>query len=415
LRFFFSDSILPEKRQRTYDKCREFFIPHMMQYIISYMVLKDRQMFERGTMIKVGMRWLFGGAQQFAEQMQYTDPDMVYGDGDYDALDTTINRVLLELYVSQAAVYIDKQNSPEYPMFLFFLQLATQNLGVKLVHIFANCWRVMFGVMPSGDFATSHGNSWIVGLLFFIYFEYVMLNNPHRREQMEDCFKNKKVQFPVYGDDHITGIHKSINDILNQTGYAKFVNEFFDMKITKLREDIPFFCVPDGYGGLKTDGTIFLKRRFVKRPSDFDADIVEVLPYKVLDDAIVKFAYGNNERLSVAEYAVACLGLAYDNMGINPVIHNLCEQFFIFLIKFGKIKGMTTLRDAILNNSLVSNRDIMRTLRKIGITTDELLSGFPTRDKLLRMHVMNREYVNFTPPFKRYSAYEFKKWDVSEF
>jgi hypothetical protein len=229
-----------EERTKMYEKCREFFIPNLMQYLFAYYTMKDCQMIERGKMIKIGMKYFYGGAQLFANQMRYNDPTMVYGDGDFKSLDTSIHRVLLELYETHAAVYVDPK-SPDYSLFLFMLQLATENLSVKLVHVFARVWKVMFGVMPSGAFETSHGNSWIVGLIWWTYVEWVMSKFPHRSAQIEAAFQAGRIQFPCYGDDHMPGVGREINDIVNETGFSKFVNDVFGMLIRNLRENIPFF------------------------------------------------------------------------------------------------------------------------------------------------------------------------------
>jgi len=409
---FNTDSIDPEKRRATYNKCREFFIPHMMQYFIALLTVKDRQMFERGRQIKVGLRWWHGGAEYFAKQMKYDDPTMVFSDGDFDALDTTIHRVLLELYETQASIYY-KTGTPDYPLFMILLQQATSNLSVKLVHVFSKVWKLMLGVMPSGAYETSHGNSWIVGLLFWTYFEQTIFKFPHRAAQLEKTYRDRRIEFPVYGDDHVPAIGREVIDIFNETGYADFVATVFDMKIHKIRENVPFLSIPDEFGGLKEDGVIFLKRRFIKKPKDFPKECANILPYKTMKDALVKFAYGNNERLTYADYTVACLGLAYDNMGVNPVIHQFCEQLFRFTVHVGKFRDMDQIRDAFFEFNFCEDRrlDITRIMRKVGLNTDELWKGFPTRQRLIDMHTYDAEYVDFTPPFKRYSNSECKAWE----
>jgi len=407
---FFNDSIDPKKRAEFYLKCREFFIMNFRQYMIAYLVLKDRQMFERGKMIKVGLRWLFGGAHYFADQLQYADPDMRYFDGDFKALDTTLNRVFLELYVSQAAVYVDK-SSVDYPMFLYLLQLATENLSVKAVHIFARVWKLIIGVMPSGAFETSHGNSWIVGLLFFTYIESIKVKYPYKAQLINDKMNEGKIQFPVYGDDHVIGVHKSLSDIINEEGFAKFVNDYCDMEISKIRSNIPFCSTLDDYGNFSEAGVVFLKKYFVERDRyDFPKYLPEILPCKKFEDCLVKFAYGNRSRLTLVDYALACIGMAYDNMGINPYIHEFCENLFRYCVQVADIKNMDVLKEAYLQSDFFNQRDFTRTLRKIGIPVEQLLKGFPTRRQLIDMHIYDSEYVDFTPPFKRYNPREYVDW-----
>jgi hypothetical protein len=335
-------SLDPLERQKMYEKCRDFFILQQMMYYIAQSVQKDRQLIERGKCIKIGMKFFFGGAQKFAEQMKYDDPTMKFFDGDFKALDTTINRVLLELYSSQAAVYVSKQ-SPHYAIFMYLLQVATENLSVKAVHIFARIWKIIFGTMPSGAYETSHGNSWIVALLWFSYTIYVEIMTPHKSALIEEVYQSGRMQFPVYGDDHVSAIGSEISDIINEEGFAKFVNIFFKMEIRNIRSNIPFLSVPDEHGGLKVRGVVFLKRYFIARTAEFPEWMPKVLPYKHIDDFLVKLAWGNNPRLTLADYAIASIGLAYDSMGTNHRIHELCLHMFQFCVSAGKFSSMDSL------------------------------------------------------------------------
>jgi hypothetical protein len=408
---FNNSSIDPEVRLATYNKCREFFIPHMMQYIIAFLTMKDRQMFERGRMIKVGHRWWHGGAWELAKQMKYFDTKMVYSDGDFKGLDVTIVMFLLGLYETQAAVYIDREHS-DNSLFDALLKIATNCLCAKISHIVGQVWKVIFGIMPSGAFETSHGNSWIVGLLWWAYVEYVLKIFPHRAVQIEECFRDGLIEFPVYGDDHFPGVHESIVDIVNEDGYAEFVEKFFKMKIHKIRRNIPFISVPDLDGGLAVKGVVFLKTYFIERPSFMPDYLPPILPYRDLSDVIVKIAWGNNPRWSFADYAIASIGLAYDARGTNLIIHDLCERMFLFCWYMGGFNKMEDLRDAYSGiEADPSRKDVTRIMRKCGITTDQLFKGFPMIEELWNMHTYDSAYVNFTPEFKRYSPAEVKEWE----
>jgi len=365
-------------------------------------------------MIKVGMRWLHGGAQYFADQMKYDDPTMRFGDGDFTSLDTSIHRVLLELYESQALVYYDEDDSPDFKLFIFLLQKTTGQLSVKIVHIFARIWKIIIGVMPSGAFQTSHGNSWIVGLLFFSYYEMVIAKFPYRAVQLEQAFEAERVEFPDYGDDHIIATGVEIHDIVNENGYASFVHEFFGMEITKIRNDVPFLSVPDGHGGVLIDGAVFLKRRFTLSDETYPPGTTKVVPYKMLSDTLVKFAYGNSPRETLIDYCISSIGLAYDNMGVNPIIHEMCENLFLYCTHLGKFFSLDTLREEFFKFDRCGKKDITRLLRKVGITKDQLFNGFPTRKTLLGMHKYDKDYVNFSPPVRVYSATETKPWEVNE-
>jgi len=391
-----------QSRRRLFDKCREFFIPSLIQYIFATLIQDDRQMFERGRMIKVGMRWWHGGAQYFADQMHYKNPDMVYFDGDYEGLDTTIPKKLLEMYSYSAALYYENVTDKD---FAALLNLTSSNLAVKLVHLFGSIWKVIVGTMPSGAKETSHGNSWIVGLLFFAYVEYVKLTKPTERSKIDDALAKGLIEFPVYGDDHVGGVHKSVYHVINEEGYANFVASFCKMKITKKREKIPFFSVPDRMGDVRVDGVVFLKRRFIKRPRNYPHYLPEVLPYKKFSDMLVKFAFGNSQRYNLGDYAIAACGMAYDSMGTNPIAYEFARGLFNECMRAGNYESVDGLITEMLSTRTKEDqKDFGQLLRKAGITEGELRKGFPSERDLLHMHMYDEKYVNFTPPFQRYNA-----------
>jgi len=403
------DSINQEDRDSTFRKCREFFIPNIVQYIFASLVMKDRQMFERGRMIKIGLKWWHGGAFVLAEQLNAFTNDMVYSDGDFKGLDTTENRILLELYSSQALVYYDP-NSPHFELFLHLLGIATENLSVKLVHLFARVWKIIIGVMPSGAFETSHGNSWIVGLLWWTYFEYVFAKYPERAVELEQAFQDKKIEFPVFGDDHILAILESLADILNEEDFASWVATNWNMKIYRIHVRDSLFSVPNDFGGLKVKGPAFLKRYFIKTPKEWGDALPPVLPYKRLEDILPKLAWGNSPRETYAAYAMSCIGIVYDTMGTNTTAYDICKEFFSFLCQQGGFRNMSELRIAFVQN-VENAKDIQRMVRKAGITMDQLLRGFPSQEYLLSLHVLDRDYCDFSPPFGRYSASATTEWD----
>jgi len=76
----------------------------------------------------------------------------------------------------------------------------------------------------------------ILGLLVCCFFriEYVKMCNPHRSADIERAFVNGRIQFPVYGDDHVPGVGKEIADVVNEKGFAQFVSKFFFMEIRNI-------------------------------------------------------------------------------------------------------------------------------------------------------------------------------------
>jgi len=55
------------------DKAREYFIMHLVDYKMGFLLLNFRQNLERGSVIRIGHKWDFGGAQKMADYFRYTD------------------------------------------------------------------------------------------------------------------------------------------------------------------------------------------------------------------------------------------------------------------------------------------------------------------------------------------------------
>jgi len=317
--------------------------------------------------------------------------------------------MLLELYTYGASVYYDKK-ATDYDLFLKLMKLTCENLSVKMVHIFGSVWKIMVGMMPSGAFETSHGNSWIVQLLWWSYCEYVIYLHPEIGEAFEKAFLTHEIEAGVYGDDHNLALRDVLTEYINEVGYAAFVAEFWGMEITEPRE-CNFISVPNDSGNLKYRGVAWLKKYFILRTDAYPNNLPDVLPYKRLDDALVKFAWGNSERYALIDQAIACIGLAYDNMGVNAVAHEMLTELFTFCIQKMEITNMNDLRFEFFKFDRTDKKDITKIMGKTGIPVDTVFQGFPTREKLLQMHVYDENYVNFTPKFGRYSVSHQRDWE----
>jgi hypothetical protein len=397
-----ASKLTPEARNEFYLKCREFFIPHLMQYLIAALVQKDRQMFERGKMIQIGRRWNYGGAQQFADQMRYDDPDMIYFDGDFKSLDTSIKKFFLETY-SVFAAYYYKKGCGHYDLFLELLRVATNNLSVKNLHIAFGVWITILGVMPSGDYSTSSGNSWIVGLTFFSFLAHVITTNPYRADEILGALRDGRIQFPVYGDDHVMGVPKFLEDLINEYDYAAYVKKHFGMTIQKIRR-VPFLSEPTPWGGVKGGGNLLiLKRNFIK--NWFSNGRTKIVAYRSIDDVLHKIIWGNTKKIKLADYIISCIGNAYDNAGTNKFTHFVLQDLFRKCCSAAKIFTNADLKRHYLQNLDGENAaEWTKLMRKACISRDEFYEGFPTLEKLHARHVYDAAYVDFSHEVKSYAS-----------
>jgi len=384
-------------------KLRPFYILSLFQYLMAAMCLKYRQIVERGRVIKIGINFWFGGATAFAMSMGFDDPNIIFEDGDFKHLDSTLHMILLMLYVTQASVYFNWTNMTTLNTNLLkaFFRICAERLSIKVTHLFSTIWRVIYGGMPSGAYETSHGDSWIVAFLYFLYIRQVMERYPERVSQIRELFRLFRCGIVVYGDDHVLFTHRDVHDIINEQGYAKFVNEFWGMKIRDIHR-AKFLTVPNYFSGeIREPGIVFLKRYFVERSSVFskkeiaDYSISPILPYRPLGVLVMKLAYGKAEEKSIVEYVVSSIGMAYDTQGTNRVAYDFCKHIYNELSKciVGNIQQVL---QEFMRKIQADGKDayITRLMRTAAITENDIIRGFPRWVDLISRHKYRRDIHN---------------------
>jgi len=388
------------ERAELWLKLRPFYILSLVQYLMAAMCLKFRQVVERGRVIKIGMNFWFGGALSLAMSVGFDDPNIIFEDGDFKHLDSTIHMILLMLYVTQASVYFNWKGMTATNCMLLraFFRICAERLSIKVTHMFSTIWRVVYGGMPSGAYETSHGDSWIVAFLYFLYVRQVMDKHPERVAQMKELYRLFRCGIIVYGDDHVLFTHKDIHDIVNEAGFARFVSEFWGMKIRDIHR-ANFLTVPDPWSGeIKEAGIVFLKRYFVNRSTVFTKDEIAkykislVLPYRPLGALIMKLAYGKADKKSVVEYIVSSIGMAYDTQGTNKVAYDFCKHIYRTLSVHVEGKIQDVLKE-FMETVAREGRDsyVTRLMRTAHISENDIVRGFPKWSELMARHQYSTE------------------------
>jgi len=385
-------------------KLRPFYILSVFQYLMAAMCLMFRQLVERGRVIKIGINFWFGGATALAMSVGFDDPNVIFEDGDFKHLDSTIHMILLMLYVTQASVYFNWNGMTDTNAKLLrcFFRVCAERLSIKVTHMFSTIWRVIYGGMPSGAFETSHGDSWIVAFLYFLYVRQVMERYPERVSQLRELYRLFRCGIIVYGDDHVLFTHRDVHDIINETGFARFVAVFWGMKIRDIHR-AKFLTVPHNYSGeISVPGIVFLKRYFVSRESVFtpseirDHKISPVLPYRPIGALIVKLAYGKADTKSVVEYIVSSIGMAYDTQGTNRVAYDFCKHVYKHLSRavYGNIHQIL---QEFMNRIMREGKDayITRLMRTAHISENDIVKGFPKWSDLISRHKYSKDAVRF--------------------
>jgi len=378
------------------NKLRHYNISFYTVYLAELHVLHHRQMVERGKMIRIGMPWWRGGALQLYEVMQGDDSCMRYSDGDVANYDMSVKRAFMEYYVGSAGVYFKKD---QYTYVYQNLQkFVLRRLTRRMTHMYGNVWRIILGGMPSGAYSTSHGDSWILGAMFFFFFEYVRAMNPAFRDRIDFWFNQGKIVIIVYGDDHVIGSHKEISHLINEMEFAKFLFRFLDMNVKDINMNVPAVTVPNSYGGISVPGFVFLKRYLINKPKHFKRpDVARIVPYRPTWQYYYKIPYGSDGPRSMIDCVLSCMGNAYDSMGTN--LHAYVFLFFVFsfLMSQPSLNKMS-IREMYVAHLRKSERtDVTRIMRKMNLTVEDIIKGFPSIEDLEIRNINDPVYCKFTP------------------
>jgi len=372
--------------RETEHKIRDFFILTYFTILIGCLVSRYRQVRERGNLIKIGTTWWYGGAERFAEEMRYQDPNMRWFDGDFRGLDRTLNRQLLNLYLFSSLVYWDfgRMSAGSIRLLKALLNFIAKSISIKSVNVFGRQWFTMYGGMPSGIYETSHGDSWIVAFLFFLFVRYTIAT--HKKGWRVKIMQQRhRILFVVYGDDHIMGVDVSIADVINEKNFADFVGKYFLMQIRDARDISRFTSSLNPDGTLCRAGVVFLQRYFIDNMGRYPG-LPEILPVRPISKIILNFAYGSScNRTSVADYLLGIVGQAFD-CGFNKPAYSFCKYMWQELGGCLDADWKTLL---LKKQAHGNDKDLSKLFNRVGLTFDELEKGFPSWSRIKRMHVRN--------------------------
>jgi hypothetical protein len=386
--------------RKAMEKLRHYNISFYTLYLAEYHVLHHRQLLERGRMIKIGMPWWRGGALSFYNSINGSDPDMRYSDGDVRNFDMSVKRHFMEMYVASAGVYIrDDQNKQTY---VNLQRYVLRRLTRRPTHMYGNTWRMIFGGMPSGAYSTSHGDSWILGLMFWFFFEFTRVQYPSWRQKLDVYYAMGQIIFVDYGDDHVIGAHKAVYHLINEKKFAEFLFKYLDMFIKDIKMDAPALSVANEFGGVSSAGVVFLKRYLIAKPRHFTEEkIASVVPYRPTWNYYYKIPFGSDGPRTIMDCVLSTIGNAYDTMGTNLHAYTFLKFINTFLMSQPAMHKIS-IREMYLEHVKRTERtDVTRMMRKSSISMDELCRGFPSLSELELRHVYDADYQDFTPDILR--------------
>jgi hypothetical protein len=374
-------------------------------------------------MISIGMTWTRGGAEllfnslhgdrfDVYERVSFAGDsasnvcctykwkahgDMLIGSGDIKSLDTSITAIPLVLYLMFAQIWIQRNDSdPSYRMFQYILEGCAEQLAGKTVRWIKD-FVLLIGVMPSGSLETSHGDSWVVGVVYWLsYIFNVMAHSEVKvRRQIWEALANRIIGMFVYGDDFLKVYPKSLRDHINVNGFAGYMLSSHSIQFKNSEEFSSALTYLTVWNNEVVNhvytGPSYLKRHLI-RADQFNLNLInpkisKVVPWRPFPQYQWRAGVPRDRSAPIYMNLSRLIGLAYDTLGVDPMAYYYLGFVYNDTYEISaRIVGANYLTD----NMPRWLEEDCKYLRKINYRIEH--SNFPSREELLDLCVMKREY-----------------------
>lgn len=380
------------------DKLRMFVIPNSFFILLERMTCFARSCLERGKVIQIGHKWSRGGADRLAKLFgvtRATAKNKVFGDGDVTNLDLNIHQVFLRIFYESGLVYY-KKGSKEYDQLKELIGYVVQRVTQRITHLFGQLWAVLTGGMPSGCLMTSHGDSWIMALWFYLYCVMQMENAPPEiAEKIEKFMIDAVILMIVYGDDHVlcTPRDPDIVSRINILGFRDWLSKYLNVQLRDCHHDVPFETKAGDGPWATVKGVVFLRHRFVANPYASRPRQPEFLPYRESYEPLLKCVWGRaNKDRDEVDVAMSTIGHAYGTYASNHWTYEWLHSLHLACIRVSGLKKGDCLQRAI---SRMGKEDIGK-IKQMGVTAEEILQGFPSWETLIKKNEWDESYHDFS-------------------
>jgi len=251
-------------------------------------------------------------------------------------------------------------------------------------------WAMQKGGVPSGCFNTSHMDSWIMALYFFLFAYYQIDKAPDEFcDELEDALV-RLIFLVVYGDDHAW--NKSDVDLVafyfSGVAFQKFMKECFDVDIRELKDGIPFLSTVSGYGTIITLGLTFLKYQFILNPHVGPRQ-PRYLPFRETWEFVIRALIGTKGELrGPMDVLLSSIGHAYGTYASNRNAYESLKAIYEASIQCVGPNYKEKMREYLE----IMPEDDVRQMRRKGVTIRELLSGFPSWETLIKKNEVDLPY-----------------------
>jgi hypothetical protein len=387
--------LVAEAYHKFLGKARTFEIGNMFFIIQEKVCQTVRMLVERWNGICIGMKWAKGGAQEFANQFKMEEGleyQVKFDDGDFTAIDQTEHYVFLQLFYTMGGIYFDPKHE-HYDLLVRILDYVAKTISARVVHLCNRMWAIIVGEMPTGAWMTSHGNSWIVLLYFFLF---CVMQSYKMQQKLREHFQRvmilRLIQARVYGDDHVKGQKRNyeIEAYIGEKQFAMWVETFVGGAIRDVRQDVPFISEKNSMGDLSATNLVMLKQYFVRNRNRSDGQPA-YLPYRMTKDIAIRCIWGSTvKKRDKYDLILSSIGHGYGTYGAN-------YQSWLWLKNINcSVRALITEDEMEASLGTLETRaersDFTKKMRMVGITVKELLGSFPSWKTLQTKNIYDAVY-----------------------
>lgn len=212
------------------------------------------------------------------------------------------------------------------------------------------------------------------------------------------------VALVVYGDDHLwrKGLGKGAI-YFSGMAFTDFMEKYFNVKVRDVKDAVCYCSVESG-GWVLRWGATFLRHQFVVNKNK-EPGQPKFLPYRESRDFLIRAVWGRvTKERDVVDTMLSILGHAYGTYGSNRDAYDRLQLFYAELLVSEDIHDNLA---GVMAKRL--NNDDLKRLRQLGMTVEELVSGFPSWETLQMKNVWDETYQDITLRVNE-QDYEFEEW-----
>jgi hypothetical protein len=387
-----------EQWEANLDKCRTFVCPSSL-FACMEMLVGQRMKVERGRVIRIGGRWNKGGADVLAfalgihDIMSAAAPSLV--EGDVTNFDQRVLGHMVDMYYSMGLIY-DDPSHPDYLARVEITKFLIRNILCRVTHFLGPVWGIQRGGVPSGAQNTSHLDSWVMALWFFLFMAYQMSQAPlDIAKRIAEKWADGTLAVVVYGDDHLYNktIDPEIGHWMSGLKFQNFMKTYFDVEIRGLLDGVSFLSVQRS-GFLVHKGATFLRHQIVLNPYRDMPNQPTFLPFRETSEYVARAVIGRDpgKARDVLDVILSCIGHAYGTYASNRDAYDKLLSLYEACLLVEGLNSQEALRGALKR----AGRNDIAEFNKMGMDIDELLGGFPTWRTLIQMNEIDWEAHTLT-------------------